>query len=254
MIRGVDVSVGPPRVEADLVPAVQAQRDVNCARGLLSVRKVGLRDKRVAIVGYGPSLADSCIVPGEFDAVWTVSKAHDYLVQRGIVPTYHTDTDYRAHKAQYNRLWQPQVQYVMATQVHPTYLDALAEQRVWLFHVVQPGGGTFDNRYFKQPVMFDAGLQTARLAYELGYRKQVWFGMDASCRGTEAHAGPHEGLPPEYLEVEIAGTVYTMSTMLLRQAAFCERMLRETPRMDVTIMGDGALRPFLQERGRCRVR
>lgn len=247
--------MGKPHVEKDVVPIVQANRDANCARGLPSVRKDGTRDKRVAIVGYGPSLADTwpLIQNGKFDAVWTVSKAHDFLIARGVVPTHHTDTDYREHKVGYNALFQRPVKYFMATQVHPLYFDVLAGQDVHLFHVVQPDGGTFDNRYFKQPVMFDAGLQAAKLAYELGYRDQDWFGMDASARGAQTHAGPHEGLPPEFIEVEVAGEPRMLTTLLFRQALFCEKMLRETPRMQVKIHGDGALRPLLQERGKCRV-
>jgi hypothetical protein len=254
--------MGEPYTEADVVPVIQAQRDVNCARGLPSVRKEGIRDATAAIVGFGPSLIDTVDGLRGFEAIWTVSKAHDFIIKRGIIPTHHTDVDYREHKAHYNRLWGPDTRYVMATQVHPTYLNALAWHHVELFHVVQPNGGLYDPRYYKCQVAFDAGLQAARVAYELGYRNQHWFGMDASIEAAGTHAGPHEGwgiiekqdgeaLVP--IPVEIAGKVRTMNAFLLRQALFAERMLRELPRLKVTIRGAGALRPFLQERGKCRV-
>lgn len=248
--------MGEPYVEKEAVAQLQAQRDANCSRGLPSVKKEGIRNQRVAIVGYGPSLSDTWerLLRVNYDAIWTVSKAHDYLIERaGIIPTHHTDTDYREHKVAYNKRWHPDVLYFMATQVHPSYLDALAGQNVSLFHVVQPHGGTFDLRYFKSPVAFDAGLQAARLAYELGYRNQEWFGMDASLRGPQSHAGSHEGLKQEPLEIIVAGQPRLMSPLLIRQALFCERMLHELPKLNVTIHGDGALRPLLQERGRCRV-
>ena len=258
--------MGEPYVEKEMVPILQAQRDANCARGLPSVKKEGLRDKHVAVVGFGPSLVDTWpgLLQKKYDAIWTVSKAHDFLVERGVIPTHHSDSDFRAHKAAYNTRWQDATCYVMATQIHPSYLDALAGRRVEFFHVVQPQGGTYDMRYLKQPVTFDAGLQTARLAYELGYRVQDWYGMDASVKSEdETHAGPHHGwkaiaagggerLVP--IPVEIAGKVRLMNAFLIRQALFCERMLRELPKLQATIVGDGALRPFLQERGRCRVR
>ena len=255
VLRTRDLVMGEPYVEKEVVPIIQAQRDANCARGLPSVRKDGTRDKRAAIVGYGPSLADTWqgLLEREYDAVWTVSKAHDFVIERGFIPTHHVDTDYREHKARYNTLWQPTVRYVLATQVHPTYLNALAGQDVSLFHVVQPNGGTYDPRYFKSPVTFDAGLQAARLAYELGYRTQDWYGMDASARGDQTHAGPHEGVRPGPITLEVAGKLRTMSAFLIRQALFCERMLCKLPHLKVTILGDGALRPMLQERGKCRV-
>jgi hypothetical protein len=243
--------MGPVYYEAEVEPTLQAQRDVNCARGLPSVRKEGVRDARVAIVGYGPSLADTwpLLLHGGFDAVWTVSKAHDFLIERGVVPTHHTDSDYREHKAQFNHRFQRTVKYWMATQIHPTYLDRLAGHNIALFHVMNVG--TFDARYFKQPAQFDVGLQIAYLAYELGYRDQEWFGMDASARGAQTHAGSHEGLKPEPVDVVVAGEVRRMSTLLVRQALFAERMLRQLPKLKVKIRGDGALRPFLRDRGRC---
>lgn len=255
ILRSRDLVMGDPYVELDVVPTLQAQRDANCARGLPSVRKEGLRDKRVAIVGYGPSLADtvSGLLNQSYDAVWTVSTAHDFLIERGFLPSHHTDTDYREHKARYNVRWQPTVHYVMATQIHPTYLDLLKGQKVSLFHVVQPNGGSYDPRYFKSQVTFDAGLQAARVAYELGYRVQDWYGMDASARGKQTHAGPHGGVRPGPVQLEVAGQIRTMSAFLVRQALFCEKMLCKLPYMKVTIYGDGALRPFLQERGKCRV-
>ena len=247
--------MGEPYVEKDVVPAIQAQRDVNCALGLPSVKKDGARDKKVAIVGYGPSLVDTwpLLLERKYDAVWTCSKAHDFLIERGVVPDFHTDTDYREHKARFNTRWQSSVRYRMATQVHPSYIEALRGQNVELFHVVQPAGGLYDPRYFKSPVMFDAGLQVARLAYDLGYREQDWYGMDASARKEQTHAGSHEGMKLPPVPFEVAGRLYTMSPFLIRQALHCEKMLCKLPHMKVSIFGDGALRPLLQERGKCKV-
>lgn len=257
--------MGEPYVEQHVVPIVQALRDANCARGLPSVAKDGTRDARVAIVGFGPSLAETwpLILAGRFDTIWTVSKAHDFLIERGITPTHHTDTDYREHKVYYNSRFGPSTKYLMATQVHSLYLDRLAGCDVRLFHAVQPGGGTYAAGYMKLPVTFDAGLMASRLAYELGFRRQEWFGMDASMPAPDrTHAGPHEGyriieqsggesLAP--FPLIIAGEQRLMNPFLVRQALFAERMLREVPKLTLKIHGDGALRPFLQERGKCRV-
>lgn len=254
--------LGEPYVEGHAVPTIQAQRDANCARGLPSVQKEGLRDKHVAVVGFGPSLVDTWhgLLQRKYDAIWTVSKAHDFLVGRGVIPTHHSDVDFREHKVKYNTRWQAATRYVLATQVHPTYLDVLKDFDVTLFHVMN--AGTYPGRYMKQPVTFDVGLQAARLAYELGYRTQDWYGLDASVRPEATHAGPHEGWriiealgnePLKPMPVLIAGQEWVMNQLLVRQALFCERMLHGLPRLRATIHGDGALRPFLQERGKCRV-
>lgn len=256
MIKAIELRMGKLWVDEAAAKIAQAQRDENCALGFPSVKKEGLRDKTVAIVGFGPSLVDTLpqliSLRGQFDAIWTVSKSHDYLIERGIIPSHHTDTHYDAGKAQYNVLFNDQTAYLMATQVHPSYLDKLKPLNVSLFHVVHPSA-TFDCRYFKSPATFDAGLQAAQLAYELGYRNQEWFGMDACARPGMTHAGAHEGWKPEQIEVEVAGKAFIMNDFLLRQALFAELLLHERPRMKVRIYGDGALRPFLLERGRCIV-
>lgn len=248
--------MGPVYVDPSVVPITEGQRRVNCARGLPSVVKSDPAFRgRVAIVGYGPSLVDTWeqIQAGGFDAVWTTSKAHDFLRERDVTPTHHTDTDYREHKAKFNCRWAVDTDYFMATQVHPSYLVLLQHYNVSLFHVEQPQGGFFDPRYLKQPAMLDAGLQAARLAFTLGYRDQEWFGMDASVKDDKTHAGPHEGVTQDLAEIVVAGVPRVMSDLLIRQAFWAEKMLCKWPHMKVKIHGDGALRPFLLERRKCSV-
>lgn len=260
MHRARDLSMGKPYIDSvETVTLINRQRRENCALGLPSVKKGPLpANARVAVVGYGPSLADTWqdIERGGFDAIWTTSKAHDYLIERGITPHFHTDTDYREHKAYFNTKFDRSVMYRMASQIHPFYTNILTSNffNVELFHVEQPFGGFFDPRYLRLPAMFDAGLQAAHLAFYLGYRDQEWFGMDASAREKgKAHAGPHEGLEPEYVDIEVAGKPWLTSTLLLRQAFWAEKMLCKQPHMKVKIHGDGVLRPFLLERGKCTV-
>jgi len=256
LLRSIDLEMGPVYLDGGS-QIVEGQRRVNCAREFPSVVKPasGFRG-RVAIVGYGPSLVDTWegIATGGFDAVWTTSKAHDFLRERGVVPTHHTDTEYREHKAKFNKRFGPETQYLIGTQVHPSYLDALVGQRVSLFHVDLEDGRFYDPRYLKLPAAFDAGLTAARLAFAFGYREQEWFGMDASARSKKsAHAGPHEGLVPEYIDIIVAGVPRITSTLLIRQAFWAEKVLCKHPHMKVKIHGDGMLRPFLQERAKCSV-
>lgn len=251
--------MGPVHTDPESLKGSQENRAANCALGLSSVMrtKAALRpDARVAIVGYGPSLNETWKdITENFDAIWTVSKALDFLVGRAVPVTHHTDTDWRAHKAKFNRpvAW-AKVDYYLASQVHPSYLDNLKPwTRVALFHVVQDYGGFYDPRYLRQPAMFDAGLQAAQLAYWLGYREQEWFGMDASVRDDKMHAGPHEGTVHDRVELEVAGKPWVFSSLSIRSAMFAEKLLCRHPQLKVKIHGDGALRPMLQERGKCKV-
>lgn len=234
----------------------------NVARGLPKYAPVKVHDRKVAIVGYGPSLLETWEQLKDFDGdIWTTSKAHDFLVERGIVPTFHTDIDYREHKAGFIKRVNGETRYIIATQVHPKYLDNLLSHPdvdVELFHTghdghpqQEPGRG-----YPEINPMYDAGLQLARMAYRAGYRQQEWFGLDASLANGQSHAGPHEGVLGSAPggDVLVSGRVYASNGLLIRQALFCERFLCKYPFLVATIHGDGMLRPFLQERGKAVVR
>jgi len=67
------------------------------AKGQMLKKRGKFNDKWASIVCYGPSLADTWKVIKR--PIVTVSGAHDYLVDRGIVPDFHVDCDPRAHKA-----------------------------------------------------------------------------------------------------------------------------------------------------------
>ncbi|MCI0564618.1 MAG: DUF115 domain-containing protein, partial [Nitrososphaera sp.] len=93
---------------------------------------------RLAVVGYGPSLRESWEDLKPYTHIWTVSGAHDFLLERGIIPTYHTDLDYRAYKADFIKTPHSSVKYVMATAVHPAYTEKLKDFDLQLFHCVSP--------------------------------------------------------------------------------------------------------------------
>jgi hypothetical protein len=250
--------MGPMYVDPVAIRDAEWNRRENCARGLPSVmptKAAPYPGFRTAIVGFGPSLQETwqLLDTGEYDIIWTVSKAHDFLIQRGLLPTRHTDTDFRQHKALFNASFRPGVQYIMASQVHPAYLGALDDMRISLFHVDQPNGGFFPPGYLRVPAMYDAGLQAALLAFKLGYRDQEWFGFDASFRGDQTHAGEHGGHVHDRVELEVAGEPRIFSNLTIRAALCAEKLLCKHPQLKVKIHGDGALRPLLQERGKCSV-
>src|SRR5262245_47806809 len=57
-----------------------------------------LRDDRIAIVCFGPSLKDTIEEIRGFKYVMTCSGAHKVLLEHGIVPTWHVEVDPRKHK------------------------------------------------------------------------------------------------------------------------------------------------------------
>src|SRR5258708_4739592 len=52
-----------------------------------------LRDEPIAIVCFGPSLNDTWKQVRDFKYIMTCSGAHRFLIDRGIIPTWHTEVD-----------------------------------------------------------------------------------------------------------------------------------------------------------------
>src|SRR6267142_2328196 len=52
-----------------------------------------LRKDPIALVCYGPSLNDTWERVRDFKYVMTCSGAHRFLLERGVVPTWHTEVD-----------------------------------------------------------------------------------------------------------------------------------------------------------------
>ena len=233
----------------------------NCAAGVpVCTLKPVLYDKRIAVVGYGPSLAHSWEEIKDYEVIWTCSKAHDFLIDRGIVPTYHTDVDFRTHKAKFNRAPHPDVTYVMSTQVHPDYVKFLHNANVHYCHatVYNTKPYQYPGDYPKIPALWDAGQQCVKFAYELGYKKQDWFGISYSnyWQGSvpvekhlgHDHAGPHEGFRAPTLYTLTNGKVFETSNAHLAACFGVETMLNTHPDLDVNIYSDGLLLNFLEER------
>jgi hypothetical protein len=85
-------------------------------------------DGRVAIVAYGPSLKHTYqYLRTERKTFGTkivsVSGAHDFLIERGIVPDYHIEVDPREHKAWFTRNPHPDVTYWPASCCHPKLIS-----------------------------------------------------------------------------------------------------------------------------------
>jgi hypothetical protein len=252
------ITMTQPIADTSAFPVLKANIDSNVARGLPAWRADRPSSgSKVAIVGYGPSLAETWQQLKDFDGeIWTTSKAHDFLLSRGITPHVHVELDYREHKAHFLKLPSPTTRYVLATQVHPKYVDLLlARERgpVEFFHSNIPGGPPSGLDYYKASPEHDVGAEAAWLAYKSGFTDQTWFGMDLSATGEGTHAGPHGGFVSERLDILVGDRVFVSSALMVRSALFAEALLSRYLKLKVKITGDGMLRPFLQLRGKAKV-
>ena len=106
MIKVYPISLIRQKIEKGTHTAQFGQIQANIdANEELDLAPVGMdvfatdKPRRVAVVGFGPSLVRTWERLREFEYIWTTSGAHDFLVKRGIVPKWHTDVNWRPHKA-----------------------------------------------------------------------------------------------------------------------------------------------------------
>ena len=241
---------------------VQANIDRNTGYTPVELGHGHGKTEPIAIVGYGPSLKMTWERLRGYKYVWTVSGAHDFLLERGIVPTYHTDVDWQVHKPKFIKQPHPDVQYRMCSGVQPAYLEKLRDYRLTVFapaempDVYKPG----TDEYPEMPKGGNAGQQAALLAYLDGWRDQHWFGMDHAYEWTEGqperrsiaesvkHAGWHETVhaPGEIIYIQTAkGRRFFESSLDLVTSCTLMVDFCKVYGVKPVVFGDGLLKDWL---------
>lgn len=244
------------QIEAGGYGAIQANREVNLKAGLPPMAKdKTLKSEPLALVGYGPSLNKTWSRLRDFKVIWTVSKAHDFLVERGIIPTYHLDLDPRVHKAEFMTKPQKGTRYFLSSHIHPSYVEKMKAAGVdtQMFHVAIDPHEKLSPCYPFLKVRFDAGIQAAEAAFQYGYREQHWFGVEYGHEGGETHAGLHWGVVSERCKVTISdGREFISSKLMFHGLLLAEHFLCDRALVRCTIHGDGLLGHFMRDRGRAK--
>lgn len=183
-----------------------------------------LRTEPIAIVCFGPSLNDTWEEIRNFKWIITCSGSHRFLLDRGIVPTWHVEVDPREHKVALLGEPDPRVEYLVASTCHPAYFDHLKDgPNVVLWHIFQNEPDAY--RVLPRGEWYvlggtNVGLRAMALARLFGFRNQVIFGMDG-CQRDEVHkhATAHplqDGTP--FSTVEYDGVEYKTTAAMLESA------------------------------------
>ncbi len=210
-----------------------------------------LRDEPCAVVAYGPSLQDTWKEIRNFDTVFTCSGAHKFLVDRRIIPTYHCESDPRAHKIAMLGKPQPDTVYLMASCCHSNYFDALeaADATILLWHLLFAEDELY-SLYPKGDWIIcggnTIGPRTLRLARLSGFTNIHLFGLD----GSGTHAGPHTNAPKPDLfgPIALKGRTWNTTKQLMYQAASLFDDLDRMPEVHITWYGDGLYQTIARDR------
>jgi Protein of unknown function DUF115 len=220
----------------------------NSARIKARVKPVAREDQDktpVALVAYGASLLDTWEQIKDFKIIYTCSGAHRFLIDRGVIPTYHVDSDPRAYKADILGGPHPDVTYLIASNCHPTYFDKLelhkAKVKLWHIYFPEPQGAmqyipvgdwVFTGGHTVGPRMF-------KMARLMGYTNLHFFGFDSSIVKGKTHATEHPNPPRQFFIHEHNGVKYLTDIQWLTHAKVLLDNLDRLPEVSYSFYGDG---------------
>lgn len=201
-----------------------------------------ITEEPIAIVCYGPSLADTWEELRRFKTVMTCSGAHQFLIERGITPTFHVEVDPREHKVKLIGPPSPDTEYLIASTCHPKVLDHLESYNVKLWHVFE---GAEDALRTLPPMEWallggcSVGLRAMTVARFLGFVNQHMFGMDGSEGATGKHAAAHPNQPPGHSLCTVDGVDYRTTPAMLEAARGTFHELNQMNDVRPTFYGEG---------------
>lgn len=204
-------------------------------------------DKKIAVVGFGPSLRYTWKEISKFKNIITCSGAHKYLVDRGIIPTHHVEVDPRAHKVKLIGKPQKKTQYLIASTCHPKVFDHLEGYKVKLWHVfdaTEDGKRLLPHGEWAITGGCDAGLRALTIAAFLGFRDLHVFGLDGSAKRNNKHAAEHPNKVKDFNEVEYpegSGKIYLTTGGMLEAAKQVWHELDMLPAVKAKFYGRGLI-------------
>jgi FkbM family methyltransferase len=211
--------------------------------------------EKVAVVCFGPSLNETWKKLKDFKYIITCSGAHKFLIERGIVPTWHVEVDPREHKVDLLGDPHPNVEYLFATTVHPKLIDATKGYNVKLWHVFPDTPlQKLPNHIPRGEWVFlggsTVGLRSLAIAKFLGFKEIHIFGMDCSYPpnnlGEHASIHPNPAKASNRVSIDFDGTTYETTVSLLSYAKefFIQRNLLGD--CDLLFYGNGLLQHMIQ--------
>lgn len=218
--------------------------------------ETGPASGRTALLAcYGPSLASAIdkIERGENEDVISVSGAHDFLLSHGVFPDYHVECDPRPHKALNIERGFPEVEYLLASCVHPDLFARVEGQRVRLWHIADSDHIEKFSAIGESPQHIiggggSVGLRSIPLLYAMGYRDFSIFGMDCSFadEGQTQWAGKHAGKRQDLCEVMCGDRKFISSPVLLTYATGFMELVQQRQDIVIRVYGDGLLQAMLR--------
>jgi hypothetical protein len=228
------------------------QMEASTKRIQARVQEGDLKAEPIAIVAYGPSLNDTWERIKGFRYVMSCSGAHRFLIDRGVIPTWHVEVDPRPHKVQLIGTPHPDVEYLPSSTCAPAYFDWLEQHhaKISLWHVFdnsEDGLRTLPPGEWALTGGASVGLRCLTIARFLGFTDLHIFGMDG-CEGVSGkHAAEHPNQPKDHALTTYQGVEYRTTTSMLECAKQTFHELNQLKDVRATFYGEGLVQAMAKD-------
>lgn len=208
------------------------------------------RPEPIALVSYGPSLNDTWEGIRNFQYVMTCSGSHKFLVERGIIPTYHIDVDPRPHKIQLIGQPQKDTEYLIASTCHPQLFEYLKDYNVKLWHIfdtAEEGMRLLPHGEWAITGGCSVGVRTLTIARFMGFTNLHIFGMDGSEGPTGKHAAFHPNQPKTSYVTTYKDVEYKTTPAMLTAAQNTFHELNMMKDVTATFYGNGLVQAMAKD-------
>lgn len=240
-------------------------------RGLPVIPLIPAHESRMVLACYGPSLTDHiAAIRAEVDAgadLYTVSGAHRVMIENGLIPKGHIESDPRPHKAKLIGTPHAGVVYFIASACSREVFDLVHGQEVWIYHVTSSAHESNLIAAMDNPDSFtvdggtNVGMSAIGLGTALGYRRISVYAMDCSYKAdadllnwpkdqdfppelqakVQCHAGPHPNEDQPLYRVWVGDVPFLTSPQLLQGAQDMLALKSASRELTIDVKGNGFL-------------
>lgn len=211
-------------------------------------------DGTFVIVGSGPSLANYAdqikAERAKGRPICAIKAAHDWLCKQGIEPDLFLSIDPRDRRNNVQEETQNTL-YLLASRCNPGLFEFLKNRNVMLWHALSaPEENNLVIDRYRIGGTTTSGLRAVNVAYFLGFRKVVMYGMD-SCNAPDGITKRIDGsLTGQTTDVIVDGSMkkFVCNIAMAQQAMDFQKLWSMMPDIQVEIHGDGLLAAILEER------
>lgn len=177
-----------------------------------------LKKEWVCIVAGGPSLDDTWPALKNFDKIVACNGSHDYLIEKGIVPTDCVVVDANKRAAKFLNKPRKDVHYWLAAKCDPKTFAKVNNYKVTRVNehindLYEEGNG--------EPLLIGGGstvpLRAINIFAVQGYRNFLFFGLD-SCITDKVHAYECNHKYKNFTKIKCNGREFTCSPGMIHQA------------------------------------